>query len=649
MLQRIRERAHGWIAWVIFSFIAFTFAIWGVHNYLQNSDDTTIAASIDGRDIRLTEVQQLSEQMRLQSQSQMGPEALANPHFDKLLKQQALESLIRSAVLLKSAEKQGFALDEDQILITLRRIPEFQENGQFSQERFNTLLRHLNLTGEQFYARVYQDMLIEQLQDQFVNSTFVLKSDIEHLAQLMNQRREIDYVILNDSSFLDKMTLTPAEIEKYYRDNAQQFQIPAQVSVEYVTLNMADLQAKATVSEQEIVAYYEANKDSFSEKPKWKLSYILKNVDEKAAPDVVEKVKKQLADLKVQIDKGEDFAKLAQEHSDDVVSKAKGGDLGWVRTGTLDDSFEKVLVDMKTPGQVSSPVRTKYGIVLIKLDGYEPAKVKPLAEIKDAVSKSLQQQKSEKIFAQASETFANLSFEQPNSLQPVADELHLEVKQSGLFDRNGSKEGIAQYPTVVKAAFSDDVLVSGNNSEVLQPTPEMLLVLRLKQQIPARVKPLKDVEAEVIAHLKETQAHKLAEERGKNIVAQLQQKPELLSQMSTLAKDIPLVVKSKTLERLTSDAAASDTDAFQNKVFTMPRPDGSKPTFAGYPLSNGYAIVILKSVTQATLSAEKMKEQEEWLRTVLQRRYAYLVRDLYTQALVHQAKVKMHQHAENLE
>lgn len=107
--------------------------------------------------------------------------------------------------------------------------------------------------------------------------------------------------------------------------------------------------ADIKVSEKELKEAYEAKK------PEIKASHILVE-DEKTAKEV-----------KAKLDKGEDFAKLAQEYSTDTGSAEKGGDLGYFGAGEMVEAFETAAYKLKK-GEISEPVKSDYGYHIIKLE-----------------------------------------------------------------------------------------------------------------------------------------------------------------------------------------------------------------------------------------------------------------------------------------
>ncbi|MFG0639544.1 peptidylprolyl isomerase [Delftia sp. WSY_22] len=98
-----------------------------------------------------------------------------------------------------------------------------------------------------------------------------------------------------------------------------------------------------------------------------------------AEPESKAKADELLAQLK----KGADFAELAKENSADKGSGAKGGDLGFFEPGRMVPEFDKVAFALKTPGELSEPVKTQFGYHILRLEQRRPAGVKPYSEVRE--------------------------------------------------------------------------------------------------------------------------------------------------------------------------------------------------------------------------------------------------------------------------
>jgi len=116
MLQSIRDRSQGFIAWFIIAFIALTFALWGIHNYFSGGGkNNNVVAKVNGSKITEGQVLSAYERMRRQQEAQLGGAVPTNPTMQTLLKQQVLKQLISNHVLSDAAFKDGYRVGQQQV------------------------------------------------------------------------------------------------------------------------------------------------------------------------------------------------------------------------------------------------------------------------------------------------------------------------------------------------------------------------------------------------------------------------------------------------------------------------------------------------------------------------------------------------------
>jgi len=163
----------------------------------------------------------------------------------------------------------------------------------------------------------------------------------------------------------------------------------------------------ATVSEADLKEYYTQNKQSLGVPEQVKARHILFKVDPAASQDEKNKALKRAEAVLKRIQSGEDFAKLAEAHSDDLGSKTNGGDLGYFTPGQMVPDFELVAF-YTNPGETSDIVETKYGYHIIRVEDHVEARERSFEEMKDHIKEKLHQElvmfKVETFIRQAAET-----------------------------------------------------------------------------------------------------------------------------------------------------------------------------------------------------------------------------------------------------
>jgi peptidyl-prolyl cis-trans isomerase C len=186
----------------------------------------------------------------------------------------------------------------------------------------------------------------------------------------------------DDNAFqqaLTEMEITEEQIQNQFKDGLT---IKALIDKEVVQ--------KISVTDAQVRKYYDDNPDTFRRPEQVKASHILIKVPENASEAQKANALAAIEALKVRIDNGENFAVLAQEHSD-CPSKSKGGDLGFFGSEQMVPPFSKAAFDLQ-PGQVSEVVETRFGYHLIKLTERQEAQTLAFNDVKDEIATRLRQE-----------------------------------------------------------------------------------------------------------------------------------------------------------------------------------------------------------------------------------------------------------------
>ncbi len=587
MLLKIREKSQGVFAWVILLLICVPFALWGIQNYLGGGSETAIA-SVGGKDFYQQDLNRAYSQY---------VQNLAGMNFDEeTVKKQALEKLIRDEVLLQHVQSEGLVVTDGEAREFIKSLEYFQTDGKFDKRQYKALLGSQRMSPEEFVSRIKKALVMEQFQQAVTDSSFVTQADIDRFFAIQNQKRDVETITVS----LPEITEQPTddEIQTYYQQHQNAYQTEEQVAIEYVELSLDKLAADVEASEEQLKDYYQEQKDLYTTKERRKISHILFAFNKNSADD--SKALERALQAKEQL-KEKDFATLASEVSDDKLTAKNGGDLGLFNIGVMDKAFEDAAASLKL-GEVSEPVKSAFGYHLIKVTELVPAKIKPYDSVKEEIAVAYKKSQAENRFYELGETLTEVSYENPDSLQAVADTLGLEINKTGLFSRN-SGEDVAAQEVVRNAAFSEDVL-KGNNSEPLELGPDKLIVLRILEHKPAATQALKEVKSAVITALQAEKARKQAKDKAVKIKTAL-----LAGQaISDVAKNYQLKVnKISGLTRSSGELAWPISQA----VFKAAKPLADKPTIIVAAGPDGsQTVVSLLKVTEGVMSeSDKQKQQ----------------------------------------
>ncbi|HEX9802120.1 MAG TPA: SurA N-terminal domain-containing protein, partial [Gammaproteobacteria bacterium] len=481
MLEFIRSRARGWFAWVIVGMIIIPFALWGINSYISGGGGDTSVARVGGAEISQGQLQNAFQQRRQRLQEMFGG-TLPAMFSDEMIRGQVLEQLIEQEILVQVARDNGMRIGDSILAQTITGIDAFHEEGRFSNTRYQQLLRAQGMMPGMFEQRVRRDMLAAQYTGGISATSFITDADIDNYLRLQQQQRSVGYLTVASARFSDEVEISEDEIADYYQQQAQEFMQPERVKVDYLELNIDDLAKAITVDETAMRERYEARRINYASDEQRQASHILVQVPASAGDEQVNAQQSKAEAILARIRQGEAFADLAKAESDDPGSAGQGGDLGFFGRGVMDPAFEEAAFALKK-GEVSELVRSSFGFHIIKLTDVRGGEVKPFEEVRAELQKEIQLERAEQQYYEMAEQLANLTYEHPESLGIAAEELQLPIKTSPFFTRDGGP-GIAAEPKVTGAAFSEEILARGNNSETIELGRNHMVVLRLNDHQP---------------------------------------------------------------------------------------------------------------------------------------------------------------------
>lgn len=590
MLQTIRDHAQGVIVWTIVGLIIITFALFGLSSYLSGSSKSYIA-SINGVEIDENEFRREFQNYQARLQQMLGKNYRPDMFNPEMVKQEVVNSLITRELMTQYLEDQKYFVAPAKLAAEIHAIDAFKdESGQFSKARYLELINRQGYSETAFEQQLARDVASQLVRSGISQSDFATDTEVQQFLRLDKQRREIGYLTISKQGYLKTASASDKQIEDYYASHKNEFMNPEKLSVEYVELDLEKLAAGYEIGDDAIRKHYDSHRQSYVSKPEQrKVRHILIKVDDKTD----EKTALQKSnDILARINKGESFSQLAKELSQDPGSAKQGGDLGFFGRGVMDKAFEESAFSLKK-GRISKPVRSAFGYHLIKVDEINAETVKKFQDVKADIKKELQIQQAEQSFYALSEKLNNITYEQPGSLQPVVDELGLKIQKTALFDRNGGK-GIASKQKVIEAAFSDEVMNLGRNSDLIELGDTRLVVLRKLEHQQASQKPLAEVRNQIRERLRDQVARQKLDEQIEMAIQRLQkgESPKKVAGAIKGAKWARTGLISRNAGDDKSKNAAKPEPQIRRKAFVIPRPQNDKPNWDKLELANGDGVVI---------------------------------------------------------
>ena len=599
MLQDIRDNSQGVIAKVIIGFIVAIFALFGVDSIMNGFITSPPVAEINGEEI--TEAQlQANTQNLLNS---IG--GSADSIDQSLLEQVAMSQILEEVLLRQSAQNTGMAVSSDRIDRSIIENPQFQINGAFDADLAVRTLASQGFSVPIYRETLQQQMLLSQLANAYSSSAFVTETELERIAALSAQTRDFRYLSIPLGTRTLGTAITDAQILSYYEENQATFTQPETVSVGYVLLDKNVISNEIELDEGVVRAQYETERSAFEGSAEKRASHILFEV----GGDLSEEQALELAaTAKQRIDAGEDFGAVALDMSTDTVSAEEGGDIGYSDGTAFPAAIEEVLETLAVD-EVSGPVISDFGVHIVMLTEDSENVFQSFEEVAERIERELKSSEVELIYAERLGDLSNLAFE-TGDLETISEELEMEVLVSGAFDRSGGT-GIFSNPALIAAAFSEEVLLDGNNSEVVELSPSQAVVLNLIAFNEASVLPLEEVEPEIAVIIRT----EMEREAVQNLADQL---------LTAIENGEPIdqLLADNQIEWLTEEGAdrvaASVNREILTQVFAMSLGDGNAPAYDNLTLSNDTAVIVeLTGINAGSIASLAQADRENMVSSMI--------------------------------
>lgn len=606
MLEQIREKAPRWLVSLILLLLVVPFALWGVNSYVQPG------GSVDAARVGDTAISVDALQQALRQEGQRLRQTLGDAYSPALMddpgtRRAVLERLVNRELLTLDANQRRLQVSDAAVLAVIQAADAFTGENGFDRARYESVLRRQGLTPAAFEADLKRSLALQQIQGGLANSAFMSDAELDTLAALWFERRDLRLATLDWQHFTPTAPPDEAAIKAYFDAHKAEFMTDEQVRVAYLELSLDTMAAGITFDDAMLAKRYEELKPELGGAEQRQARHILIKIPADATPEAVEQSRQKAVALRAQLSAGADFAALAKTESADTASAELGGDLGYFERGSMTPAFEEAAFALPL-NTVSEPVRTPFGFHLIEVTGIKPATAPPLAEIRGTLRPRVQRELAQEQFFAAAETLRAQSFEHPDTLAPAAEALELAVQEIGPITRRGG-EGVAANPEFLRHAFSTEA-IGGDNSEVFELGEGRYAVLRVVDHTPAAQRPLEEVKADIMARLQRQAGAAAARRAGEALIARLEGGEGIDAELQahkTMFVDIPDVGR---------EGKEGLADAVLKKAFTLPAGEG-KPGQGGVELDDGSYVIVMVTARRPGAAASNTEARDALRRQLL--------------------------------
>ncbi|MBL0691916.1 MAG: SurA N-terminal domain-containing protein [SAR324 cluster bacterium] len=382
MLSWIRGGSGQWFARGVFFVVVLVFTFFGVYGYLGSGlDSRTLIAKVDGVELTISELDNHYQFLR-------SNETQNTRQADRDLKELALEQLINRILLTQYMDTIGLIDSPEEVRRQILKNTSFYTDDRFDRRKYDEFLSNTNQSASDYEKDMATDIASGTFDSFLSNLSFV--DDDMAKDQYKGFNKEISAYLLSasESDFTNKVKVDDDLLKDYLSKNILDYKTDIGFDLSYFIIKADNsiLGGKIETTAADRREYYSTNKNKFLIKEKINSAHILISIDDKRSE------KKALSRANEVYDKllsnPGDFKKLAKKFSDDSSVAQNEGDLGFFEKGELDIEFELAANSLRI-GEISEPVKTRFGYHIIKLIDKKQASYLSLSDVSNKIRAEL--------------------------------------------------------------------------------------------------------------------------------------------------------------------------------------------------------------------------------------------------------------------
>jgi len=385
MLRYLRENTGNWIIKFFLGIIVIVFVFLGVGSMNAGKDNQV--ATVNDHAITFAEYRDAYQRMIQRLQKQFGTSLNDDLIKSMNVKQYAVNSLIDQKILEIEAQKLKIVVSDEELKQDLLSVKAFQKDGVFDMDLYKRVLGQNAMTPETFEAMQRNTIRNTKLQRMVINGITVGNQEAQAWYSFNNTKAGINYVLIDPGTFSDILA-DDDQIRAQYDDHHDLYMSEPKRKVAFLVFAPKDFEDQVKIDDASIRDFYDQNPVRFTTPEQVEASHILIRVDENADELVVAKAKEEALGVyeKAAVN-AEDFSVLAKAYSQGP-SAAGGGYLGRFDKTSMVKPFADAAFSME-PGDISQPVRTRFGWHIIKVADRTPETVTPFETAKVQIQKEL--------------------------------------------------------------------------------------------------------------------------------------------------------------------------------------------------------------------------------------------------------------------
>lgn len=332
MMRQMREATKPIMLLAAIAFVALMVFEWGMDASGRSGGGVGEIGSVNGDPVMYEAY--MAAYRQIYDQVQRSQEELISSQQNAEIEDAAFDEVVTQLLILQELDRRGITVTDQEISDAAQFTPPdylrpnfLAEDGSLDLTAYQSFLYSLpaeQLLGLEAY---YRDVIPRgKLLRQVSSGIFVSDAELWEEFRDQTEQVEIQYVPMDPAVRYDdsEFTITDAEIEAYWEENQEEFEVPARASLKVVVLDKTPTAADTVATEE------------------------------------------RAAEIRQRILDGEDFATLAQSESSDQSTAPAGGELGVFPKNFMTPPFDSAVFAAPV-GEVVGPVQSSFGYHIIEV------------------------------------------------------------------------------------------------------------------------------------------------------------------------------------------------------------------------------------------------------------------------------------------
>lgn len=436
--------------------------------------------------------------------------------------EQVVDKVINEQLLVQFAHTAGMRVGSEE----LRRTIAQQFPQGFDPALYSMMLSQLRMTSDQFEQHVRRELLRTQLTTLLQQSMVASKAEIDAMIVDAESKYDVSIVSFEPKNFVEKVAAPSGEVLRDYFERQQtNYELPARVTFSYAVLRPDDFLSIVPVSDDDVEIFYSEHERRFTNPERAKIRQIELKIPADANQEQRDLLKARATEVLQRLRSGEPFASVALEVSDDLGSKASGGDVGWITAGKTAAAIEKAAFALKQGG-LSDVIDSGSSYFILEVEEYLPAAPKPLAEVRDEIVREIQTQEAPAFVSEHAHALLDKWSAADTDLMTFGAQEKLVVSKSGELLSASSD------PDPLLSGLTRRVLENGTERRQVIDVAESTLLVEVTEFRDEELPAFETLQDKVLANWKQEQALGAARQAAQTALEQLKSNTKSVSDLA---------------------------------------------------------------------------------------------------------------------